>query len=393
MQAVRQAKSGASSSFGVIRGLNYTCSIVERIVRLLSGTSDNAKVARLLQQLESLDIDKEVLRQTKVGEKLSTLVSADASVNALLMRLQQRWGTKKDSTDHHVGRPALVQASSTVNRAAGLSASAARSLLIDLKTTSNKRSREDVGDEEVMANGQKPRTSSSFKSSIWKSDGSLAAQMSSKGSESTSEASPPEKNWPVFLKQRFAAATSPEKTACDNKRPKRREAIRQKIFDALSKPTKSQQTTDSAHENTKDPMKLATCIEEALAKMHGTDDNEYIHHARSVLFNLSDPKNDDFRAKIRSGFIDPSELPSMTADQMASDSKRDERAEMRRLAMEEVDADWDAKHAGVKASEGLLTCNECLGTRTSYFQLQTRKGDEPMTTFAVCSDCGARWKC
>ena len=32
-------------------------------------------------------------------------------------------------------------------------------------------------------------------------------------------------------------------------------------------------------------------------------------------------------------------------------------------------------------------------TQCSYYQLQTRSADEPMTTFVTCINCGARWKC
>ena len=32
-------------------------------------------------------------------------------------------------------------------------------------------------------------------------------------------------------------------------------------------------------------------------------------------------------------------------------------------------------------------------TQCSYYQLQTRSADEPMTTFVTCIKCGTRWKC
>lgn len=40
-----------------------------------------------------------------------------------------------------------------------------------------------------------------------------------------------------------------------------------------------------------------------------------------------------------------------------------------------------------------FTCRKCKSTRCSYYQLQTRSADEPMTTFVTCIDCGNRWKC
>ena len=40
-----------------------------------------------------------------------------------------------------------------------------------------------------------------------------------------------------------------------------------------------------------------------------------------------------------------------------------------------------------------FTCGRCRSKNCSYYQLQTRSADEPMTTFVTCVDCGNRWKC
>lgn len=37
-------------------------------------------------------------------------------------------------------------------------------------------------------------------------------------------------------------------------------------------------------------------------------------------------------------------------------------------------------------------CGRCKKNKTSYYQLQTRSADEPMTTFVQCIHCGNRWK-
>lgn len=43
--------------------------------------------------------------------------------------------------------------------------------------------------------------------------------------------------------------------------------------------------------------------------------------------------------------------------------------------------------------EGMLKCGKCKGKKTTYYQMQTRSADEPMTTFVTCHDCGNKWKC
>ena len=42
--------------------------------------------------------------------------------------------------------------------------------------------------------------------------------------------------------------------------------------------------------------------------------------------------------------------------------------------------------------EGIFKCGKCKSKKTTYFQLQTRSADEPMTTFVTCKDCGNNWK-
>ena len=40
----------------------------------------------------------------------------------------------------------------------------------------------------------------------------------------------------------------------------------------------------------------------------------------------------------------------------------------------------------------LFHCGRCHGNNCSYYQLQTRSADEPMTTFVTCLNCGKKWK-
>ena len=45
------------------------------------------------------------------------------------------------------------------------------------------------------------------------------------------------------------------------------------------------------------------------------------------------------------------------------------------------------------APDGAFTCRRCKSKKTSYYQIQTRSADEPMTTFVECLKCENRWKC
>jgi len=47
----------------------------------------------------------------------------------------------------------------------------------------------------------------------------------------------------------------------------------------------------------------------------------------------------------------------------------------------------------VKNQEGFFTCGRCKSNKTTYYQLQTRSADEPMTTYVSCLNCDRNWKC
>ena len=42
---------------------------------------------------------------------------------------------------------------------------------------------------------------------------------------------------------------------------------------------------------------------------------------------------------------------------------------------------------------GMFKCGKCKSNRTTYYQMQTRSADEPMTSFVTCMNCDNHWKC
>lgn len=41
---------------------------------------------------------------------------------------------------------------------------------------------------------------------------------------------------------------------------------------------------------------------------------------------------------------------------------------------------------------GMFKCGKCKSMKTTYYQMQTRSADEPMTTFVICISCNNRWR-
>ena len=109
----------------------------------------------------------------------------------------------------------------------------------------------------------------------------------------------------------------------------------------------------------------------------------YIDHLRSIYINLQDP---DVCGLIKTGKIKSHELAYMTHQEMKPKKWHD-------LIEEKKIRDKNQYEPNLEASTDNFTCRKCKSKRCTYYQLQTRSADEPMTTFVSCIDCGKRWKC
>jgi len=65
-------------------------------------------------------------------------------------------------------------------------------------------------------------------------------------------------------------------------------------------------------------------------KVHDAcDEAGYRAQVRTILFNLKDKKNPDFRRRVLIGEVSPDEMVTMKSEQMASDKKREENSNIR----------------------------------------------------------------
>lgn len=46
----------------------------------------------------------------------------------------------------------------------------------------------------------------------------------------------------------------------------------------------------------------------------------------------------------------------------------------------------------LKATTDMYTCRKCKEKKCSYYELQIRSSDEPMTKFIKCCNCGYEWR-
>ena len=108
----------------------------------------------------------------------------------------------------------------------------------------------------------------------------------------------------------------------------------------------------------------------------------------SIQFNLKVPLN-TLRDSILKGDIKVTDVVTMTPEELYPTGPF-------AVTKKKLHMDWLHKYA-LNAQEdeyeGMFKCGKCKSNKTSYFQLQTRSADEPMTTFITCKNCGNRWRC
>ena len=117
--------------------------------------------------------------------------------------------------------------------------------------------------------------------------------------------------------------------------------------------------------------------------------NLYVDRFRSIYFNLNKKsyvENKTFIKKIKKENMITKDLSSLT--------HRDMKPKLwKKLINNKIKRDKNYLKGDISASTDEFKCFKCFKRNCTYYQLQTRSADEPMTTFVTCLDCGNRWKC
>jgi transcription elongation factor S-II len=109
----------------------------------------------------------------------------------------------------------------------------------------------------------------------------------------------------------------------------------------------------------------------------------YVNRLRTIRSNLKDEK---LIESIINKKIKAHEVAFMTHQEMQPDNWS-ELLELKKIR------DENKYEPKLEASTDDFKCWKCKSKKCTYYQLQTRSADEPMTTFVSCLDCGNRWKC
>ena len=171
--------------------------------------------------------------------------------------------------------------------------------------------------------------------------------------------------------------------------PLSRDNIREQIYQALSMVFKESQDDADIKDQlqTRDPIRIAASLESALFRKWGISNTSCRAKYRSLLFNIKDAKNPDFRRKILLGKIKPEAVAEMNASEMASDEMQHKNDAVLARSLWKCTVDRNQE-----GTTDQFRCGKCGESKTIYHQMQTRSADEPMTTYVTCTVCDNRWK-
>jgi len=136
--------------------------------------------------------------------------------------------------------------------------------------------------------------------------------------------------------------------------------------------------------------KLATIKAEEVESAMFAINGQQITQGYKLNFQTLHPnlkRNSELRKKVLAGDISADALVNLDPKEMATKEKLEKEIAIKEEIMKDV-----MVADGPKAETDQFQCNKCKKRRCTYFQMQTRSADEPMTTFIKCLECGNNWK-
>jgi len=115
----------------------------------------------------------------------------------------------------------------------------------------------------------------------------------------------------------------------------------------------------------------------------------YLDRLRTIYINLTEGAVDGNNAllnNVKDGSVSVKTLAFMTHQEMQPE-KWDS------LIQAKIKTDKSKYDTQQEAMTDTFKCRKCYSKKCSYYQMQTRSADEPMTTFVTCLECANRWKC
>ncbi|KAI5405293.1 transcription elongation factor TFIIS [Lathyrus oleraceus] len=332
-----------------------------------------------LEQLKKFPVNYKILVNTQVGKHLKSLTKHPRQkIRAFAVDLIEIWkGIIIKETSKNKSGPSDSKVESTN----GERAKAGR---LQKSPSVKVEKGESVKVEKVNGNGTSKLSSGNVKAQnvdvkIEKTDRTSSIKVEKIAKE--------ESHVSVAKKFSSSSAAPPKLKTMIKSNDSARDKIRELLGDALSKVFEEADEDMKDEVNACDPIRVAVTVESLLFEKWGPSNGAQKVKYRSLMFNLKDQNNPDFRRKVLLGVVEPHRLIEMTSAEMASEQRKQQIEKLEKKALFECE-----RGGQPKATTDQFKCGRCGQRKTTYYQMQTRSADEPMTTYVTCVNCNNRWK-
>ena len=304
--------------------------------------NDTPQLLTLLARLEQDVIATEaLLRETKVGVHVNKLKShADPQVAALVKRTIKKWKDQVSADKRRKSSNGSAKATVSANANANANATAVKA---EMATAAKIEAKTDtVGTANKLD----------------KTTNNASGTVKAKGPRTPASDGVSVEKYPDTTRNKSIAA----------------------LYTALAVDTT--QPADSI-------LETCTAIESAIhTNLSSSAVNDaYRTKLRSLIMNIKNKNNQQLRDNILDGTISPGRLVTMTSEELAPASLRKELQQLHQKNLFEAQGAVEKR-----AVTDRFVCGKCKMREVSYYQMQTRSADEPLTTFCTCEKCGNRWK-
>ncbi|XP_071705534.1 transcription elongation factor TFIIS-like [Rutidosis leptorrhynchoides] len=302
----------------------------------VDSSSEEDRCVDALKSLKNFPVNYQLLVSTQVGKRLRQLTKHPRTkIKSLAAELVEIW----------------------------------KNIIVEETLKNKKNGSLDTKDSVNLIKVEKPCQSATSSSSYSKKADAVKVEKRENNKPTTNSVAPPKLTSLVYCKDPV------------------RDKIRELLSEALCKVHGEIEDELRDEVDASDPYRVAVSVESAMFEKWGRSNGAQKFKYRSIMFNIKDPKNPDFRRKVLLGHVKPDRILELTPDEMASTERQMENLKIKEKALFDCE-----RGLPPKATTDEFKCGRCGKRKCTYYQLQTRSADEPMTTFVTCVNCDNHWK-
>ncbi|KAJ2373028.1 transcription elongation factor TFIIS, partial [Coemansia sp. RSA 2607] len=338
-------------------------------------------LGELLNKLIAVPVEEKLLRATGAGQVVGRLRNyEDASIAALAKKVVQKWKKDVVSTNTRASQSSAAGTTGTTTPASGKLANGGASSVAGVKKAASAGVKNGSSTAQSSANTSRNATPSR---STTPAAASATATSASGAATGEGVAATAAATGATNGSSANAASLAQRTAASDNASlPKTGDSVRDKCIELLY----NSMAVD-CDANSELLSGLAGGIETIEFEKTKSVSPTYRARIRSLCLNLRDKKNPDLRNSVINGNISVERFCSMSSEEMASKELKETINKMK----EENLSNAKAPVAEVAITDQ-FRCANCKNRKCSYYQMQTRSADEPMTTFVTCVVCNHKWR-